>query len=109
MNIPEKWGIKHYDEVGEWFNKMLGKVCSSYTGSSNDYLHSHNLDDQCISEPTEYIKSFSYFRGAKGQVDVGFTEITIEQFREYVSKTTATPVQQDYSYITKLLKTLKIK
>ena len=104
MNIPEKWCIKNCQEVGEWFNKQTAsKTYTSEYHLTNSYLCSHNDLGEEISK---VITRLSF---AKFGIKTGFTEITIEQFREYVSKTTTTPVQQDYSYITKLLKILKIK
>lgn len=103
MNIPEKWCIKNCQEVGEWFNKQ--KDTSIYTSSAAheaNYLHSHNKQEKTVWDD-RCVLSYSEFKPK-----TGFTEITIEQFREYVSKTSI-PVQQDYKYLTKLLKTLKIK
>lgn len=103
MNIPEKWCIKNCQEVGEWFNSRTDS--KTYTGNHHltySYLCSHNDINEEIS------KVVSRLSFAERGIKTGFTEITIEQFREYVSKT-STPVQQNYKYLTKLLKTLKIK
>jgi hypothetical protein len=103
MNIPEKWCIKNCQEVGEWFNKYKDTLTYTSTAHENNYLHSHNKQGEEVWN-NRCALSYSEFKPK-----TGFTEITIEQFREYISKTTTTPVQQDYKYLTKLLKTLKIK
>ena len=103
MNIPDKWCIKNCQEVGEWFNKYLPtKTYTSIHHLKSSYLHSHNQQEVSVLTPGG---ALNY---AELQPRTDFAEITIEQFREYVSKTTI-PVKQNYSYLTKLLKKLKIK
>lgn len=106
MNIPEKWCIKNCQEVGKWFDKQRTVEC--YVISClTDYLHCYNHPGAYITN-AEHLK-YNYSSYAENYIREGYTEITIEQFREYISKTTTTPVQQDYKYLTKLLKTFNIK
>lgn len=106
MNIPEKWCIKNCQEVGKWFDDQRLLACYE-KNCLTDYLHCFNYPGAHITDMEHPQHVYSSY--AQGQIRLNFTEITIEQFREYISKTTATPIQQDYKYLTKLLKTLKIK
>ena len=105
FSLPDKWCIKNYLEVGEWFNKQMGEKCLSYEANFEEYLHSYNEMDGSIVNKTGDYKRFSYFRAVPlGEFDKNFTEITLEQFRKYVVNIP----QEDYSYLIPIFKNLHI-
>jgi hypothetical protein len=98
--LPKKWCIKNCQEVGEWFNEQTNS--KTYTSEFHlpNYLHSYNdMGESVLTKRAN--KTFS-------KTKPNFTEITIEQFREFIG-TSKTKQPEDYNYLIKILKKHGIK
>ena len=92
--LPEKWAIKitsdNLEEVGNYYNRQGS---SAYTNTDNigSYYVSHNLASAVsVMGKEKYGANFTL-----GKVPFGSTEITTEQFREFVLGI-KTPVNEEF-------------
>ena len=83
---PKKWAIKrtpeNKDEVNAWACKDVG-VPHRYVGQSG-YIHSEKLDKGAVPHIATH-----------GRLEPGFTEITIEQFREITNPTKSNTMNKE--------------
>ena len=100
--LPEKWIIRweceeNYKIINSYFKKLNNKYNWIYT---NDSLHSHAY----VTYENEYFNPINH-----QIIPEDHTEITFDQFREYVLGETINKEPEDYSYLLILLDKLRIK
>lgn len=101
MSIPEKWAIKNCSEVGEWFDEMKGGKTYRHN-CLLEYLHSRNYADIEIIDKENPKQAYSSY--ADPYIRKGFTEITLEQFRKYITGLKEIPSVENYEYLIPILK-----
>ena len=85
QEIPKKWCIlrteENYKEVNEWFNKMYPDDTKDGIGYefNGDYIYSENVFENAKHTPKVALST-------KAPNHNDFTEITTEQFREWILK-----------------------
>jgi hypothetical protein len=85
--LPEKWCIKTERNdigrlIGKWFGDQSSNGC--YVNSClGEYYHSHNLEYQSILNKGYLSASYANY-----EPKPGYTEITFDQFKQYVLKDT---------------------
>jgi hypothetical protein len=75
--LPEKWCIKYSEEVGNFFNQKANTNCYINASFQKGFLHRYNITNEDILKGTNQGRSFY-----EAYIRKGYTEITIEQFRE---------------------------
>lgn len=96
--LPKKWCInrRNLPEVCEWFNKNKQNTAS------------HDYRMELLGWYTHY--PMIVLSHTKENVDSTYTEITFEQFEQYVlHKEVNTPIKEDYSYLINLFNKLGIR
>lgn len=101
MSIPEKWVVKipqkGLNDVTEWFNENSQNRAKDYH-TYDGFLHYPMFE--ALGNPNNLCHQ-------DHDIQEGYTQITIDQFRKYIVNKETPPVD-NYSYLIPLFKQLNI-